>query len=150
MNQSNPMTQAEYDNAKQELEHLTNLSTAKKESYFRYMTLIVSSTLGILISLSDMSHEHLYIRLVFLLTIVLFALALIANSVVIYDFQETAERARLAHWEETYNSLKEHRKMGSIKLDYLSRTTFCISASYVLWLLALISLVAYAVLKTFA
>lgn len=130
-------------------EDISVLSSQKILSFWQHILLVASSIDGILISLHETSLQSQYIRLVFLLSIVLLTLAVLTTTIVVYDHSMQTERARQRFAEEEQNAFQEDRLMKIVFVKKKTRTIILEWFSSIALILALLLLLAYTVLKEY-
>lgn len=137
------------DSTLEQVARLSREATDKESEFLRYILLAASGMLGILISLHSASPECLYSRWAFLLSVLSLALAILLGSLVLYDLSKLARRAQEMLSEEYAAAIREHRPQKPIFLTHARYYAFCEIATYILLLLSLVLLCAYAVCNTF-
>jgi hypothetical protein len=135
-----------YYNKFEQLSEVVKEATEKRISFFQYVLLVSSSILGIIISLHTTNSQCLYIRLVFVLSVIFLLLGALCMVVVLYDFSNFPERARQAYLTEIGNAMKNDEKVQPVFVNPHKRTLIFEKLSYIFLFLGLISLVTYTVL----
>jgi len=129
-----------------EVDQLTRLSFEKQAQFFQHALLVSSGVLGILVPLRANSSDDLYIRLVFLLTVLLLGLGILTCSIVVHTFSVLIERVRLLYIDEVQKALKEDRRVQPCFSKQTKTEKFLEKITKCVLLLAMLSLISYSVL----
>jgi hypothetical protein len=128
------------------LEDLTNLYAGKQESIFQQLLIVSSGILGIIVALHGTHSEHLYIHLVFVLSVVLFSLCTLSLLIVLLDHTKIVKRARLSYLDEIQKAIKSSRKVNPLTgIEKKKRTLFLEKCSLFFFVSGLLSLTSYAI-----
>jgi hypothetical protein len=142
------MDSQEFENQKIAQANYGEASVQKRASFFQHVLLVSSSIFGILVSLHSSSSSVLYIRLVFLFSVVLLALGILLAGLVTYDHAMTRERMRQAHYNAVENALAEGREVPSIAVSEKKRTRICEKISLLSLSSGVVALTVYTILDT--
>ncbi len=129
--------------------NIKEVTLSKQETFSQQFLLVSSTLLGIVVSLHSTNSQCLYIRLVFLLALVLLSLGVLANMIVVADFLQIRERAQKAFHDEWSSAVREDRQMGPLKVDWRKRTLFSRKAALICFVSGLIVLTSYSILIVF-
>ena len=131
---------------RKQIEVLTELikdSLEKKISFFQHLLLVSASIVGIIISLHTTNSQHLYIRLVFLVSTTFLSLGTLCMAVVLYDFSNSRELLRQAFHNEIQDAMKMDRQCNIVSVDHKKRTLFLEKTSYILLTLGFVLQITY-------
>jgi hypothetical protein len=144
------MTDDELEEKKVELSEITQAENEKLCIWFRHILFVISTLLGILVSLHTNIPGCLYVRLCFSLSNVLFAMAIAGMLAVCYTYSAgSARSARTAYQNELLAAIREGRKLRPVGVN-ISKVFFLVEkASYVCIALALLLLAVYSLLIAF-
>lgn len=131
------------------LVELAEQSALKKLSFLQSVLLASSGGLGILVSLHSNTSTDLYIRLIFLLSIVLLALGILASAITVYDYSMIDERLRQVFHAEVQKALLEQREVRMVTVSTRKRTIVCEKLTYIFLVSALLLLTIYSSLLSF-
>lgn len=131
------------------LNDMANFSTEKRADFHRSILVAGASILGILLSLHSTQTSCLYIRLVFLLSILLLLSGVLLSAVVLRDLSSLPERARKVFVEELQEALLEERDPQWVGVSVKKRTVLCEKWCLISFLASLSLLVVYTVLSLF-
>ena len=106
------------------LENSTNRAIDKQLSLWKHILVVSSGIDGVLISLHCESPSHLYIRVVFFLSVVLLSAGVSCSAIVLYDLSMLAERARRKFQKELKNAIQEDRALKDVRVELPKRTLF--------------------------
>lgn len=148
MNQYNTPT-SYYKDQLSVMEKATNQSTDKILTLWQHILLVSSGIDGVLISLHGESPSHLYIRVVFFLSVVLLSAGVSCSAIVLYDLSMLPERVRQKFCKEFENAIQEDRRLNQVTVGYRKRTVFCQKCAYWCFGLSLLSLLIYSFLREF-
>lgn len=123
MNQYNTPT-SYYKDQLSVMEKATNQSTDKILTLWQHILVVSSGIDGVLISLHCESPSHLYIRVVFFLSVVLLSAGVSCSAIVLYDLSMLAERARRKFQKELKNAIQEDRALKDVRVELPKRTLF--------------------------
>lgn len=140
------MEESYYKQRLNELDDLTKESFDKQAQFYQHALLVSSGVLGILVSLRSNSSDDLYIRLVFLLTVLLLGFGILACSITVHTYAVLTERVRQAYVRELQRSLREDCKAQICTVDMTKTERWVEKLSKLLLLLSMISLISYSVL----
>jgi hypothetical protein len=119
-------------------------------AWLRHILLVVSTLLGILISLGSNTQGCLYVRLCFSLANILFALATAGLLAVLYTYSaKSARDIREAYRNELESAIAEGRSMRPAGTNVSKAVFFLEKASYICIGAALILLAVYSLMSTF-
>ena len=131
----------------QDLVKLQEQAADKKESFAQHILIAASSILAIIVALHPIDESlHLYIRLVFVLAVVLFALGILLICITTYDYSRYKEEAFVKFHQEIQSAQKAGRMVGPVFGDKKKRTLFCEKCSFELLIIGLFLLVVYTIL----
>ena len=128
---------------------LTNLSVENRAGFHRSILVAGASILGILLSLHSTQTSCLYIRLVFLLSILLLLSGVLLSAAVLRDLSLLPEQTRKAFAEELQEALLEERDPQWIGVSVRKRTVLCEKWCLISFLSSLLLLVVYTALSLF-
>lgn len=128
---------------------LTNLSVENRAGFHRSILVAGASILGILLSLHSTQTSCLYIRLVFLLSILLLLSGVLLSAAVLRDLSLLPEQTRKAFAEELQEALSEERDPQWIGVSVRKRTVLCEKWCLISFLSSLLLLVVYTALSLF-
>lgn len=148
MNQYNTPT-SYYKDQLSVMEKATNQSTDKILTLWQHILLVSSGIDGVLISLHCESPSHLYIRVVFFLSVVLLSAGVSCSAIVLYDLSMLAERARRKFQKELKNAIQEDRALKDVRVELPKRTLFFQKSSYWCFGLTLLFLLIYTFFRDF-
>ena len=131
------------------LNDVANFSTEKRADFHRSILVAGASILGILLSLHSTQTSCLYIRLVFLLSILLLLSGVLLSAVVLRDLSSLPEQARKAFAEELQEALLEEMDPQWIGVSVRKRTVLCEKWCMASFLASLFLLVVYTALSLF-
>ena len=132
----------------EQIERLSREAEAKESSFLQHILLVTSSTLGILVSLHPSAPEHRYSRWVFVLSVVALGMAVLCNTFSLYARTRLVRRAQKELSDECSKAIRENRPMNPVCVGW-EYHVFCERATYILLVVALISLCSYAVCNAF-
>lgn len=133
----------------EQIERLSREAEAKESSFLQHILLVTSSTLGILVSLHPSAPEHRYSRWVFVLSVVALGMAVLCNTFSLYARTRLVRRAQKELSDECSKAIRENRPMNPVCVGWEKYHVFCERATYILLVVALISLCSYAVCNAF-
>lgn len=139
-----------YNQIRPQVEKLARESSEKQYLFFQHILLVSASIFGIVVSLHSYSASPLYIRLVFALSMVLFALGILTTGIVLYNQTYLAERMQKAFGDECKIAVTENRNWKGVAVHKLKIHIFCEKATYILLLAALFFLCLYSLLLSFS
>lgn len=131
------------------LENSTNRAIDKQLSLWQHILVVSSGIDGVLISLHCESPSHLYIRVVFFLSVVLLSAGVSCSAIVLYDLSMLAERARRKFQKELKNAIQEDRALKEVRVELPKRTLFFQKSSYWCFGLTLLFLLIYTFFRDF-
>jgi len=120
----------------------------QKLNFWNSLILVSASIVGVLISLHNNTAQCLYIRLVFLLSILLLCLGTLSSAFVAYDYSNLKERLRQVLQTEFELATNENRKANPVHIDWKKRTSIFQIISYCLLISGFVILIVYAFLNT--
>jgi hypothetical protein len=130
------------------LAKLAEKSSRLRFAFFQHILLVSASVLGILISLHENSSPCIYIRLVFLLSLLLFGLGILSTGIVVYDHSLLQEDLQKRYSEESQQALREERELSPLFAKKKKRTVFHEKWSLILLASGMIVLMVYAIVIT--
>lgn len=133
----------------QELNKLKISALNRRVSFFQYILLASVSILGITASLHTNSSPVLYIRGLFVASIVLLSLGVLTCAIVLYEVQHMEDTFQKKYHSEIDNALKEGRKVNSVFANKSKKMEVCETITLISLTLGLISLSLYACLSEF-
>lgn len=133
-----------------QLAQLSREASAKESAFLQHILLVASSTFGILISLHPSVPEYRYSRLGFVLSVAILGLAILCNAIALFAQSRLPRRAQKDLSEEGRAAIRENRPVNQICVQRKKYHVFCERATYILLVVALISLCSYAVCNAFA
>ena len=101
---------------------LVEKSSQLRFSFFQHILLVSSSILGILIALHSSNSPYIYIRLVFLLALVLFALGILSTGVVVHDLSLLVADIQLKYSKEVQRASRADREANPVFAAKKKRT----------------------------
>ncbi|MDR3350737.1 MAG: hypothetical protein LBN98_03685 [Prevotellaceae bacterium] len=125
---------------------LKNQLTEQRIAYLRYILLITSTLMGLLISLHGSTIVALSVRLAFACSMVLICIGLLTGAVAVYLLSITARKNLV---EDYQHKLQDARTTSSAMLPVSGHPpklfAVCEKTCYIALLLAVVSLTLYAV-----
>ena len=146
---TNRMNTNYYEQQLRKSEKMSRYSFEKEADFYRNLLIVASGSLGILVSLHNTQSEHLYIRMVFLLAVLLLAVGILTTAIVLHDLSSLPERARQAFLAESKAALKDDRRLKPVFVDKKKRTKVCKKIVPSALAASLILLVLYVFLTSF-
>lgn len=127
----------------QNLERLSTLSVEENKAqvrWFRHLTLVLSTLLGVVVSLRNTHSDSPLCHLSFGLATLLLSFGLCACFVLLYTYSvRSARQATIAYHNELNSAIKEHRDMLPVGVEnpgwcsVLQRVCYaCIGAAFLL------------------
>jgi hypothetical protein len=127
---------------------LKDQATEKKVSFFQNILIASSSMTGILVALHNKQPLDLYIRLVFVLGVLLLVLGILTVSITLYDYTNLAEQKAQDFHKELQTALKSDRKLNEVTGRWKKGTLFCEKYSLLFLIIGLFVLVVYTCIVT--
>lgn len=118
-----------------------------RERWFQSLLVAASGLLGALVALTNNSQERIEIRILFVLTIVLLLLGILAAAIALFYNTEHASRAKKA--ARSCISSKNDSIDARLYLSFSDpkKLLYCGVASYIIFSLSFISLIVYVIAK---
>ncbi|MDR2816159.1 MAG: hypothetical protein LBB62_05600 [Proteiniphilum sp.] len=118
--------------------------------FFQHILLVSSSVLGILISLHQNNSPCIYTRLVFLLSLLLFAAGILCIGIILHDHSLLPGKLQQKYSDEAVQAFQERREMPPVVLpEKKKRTLLLEKIGPAILLSALLVLIAHEVLISF-
>lgn len=129
----------------EQIEQIAREATDKEIAFLQHILLVSSSTLGILVSLHPQTLGSQSIRFLFVAVVVIIGLAILSNTIALYSQIKLVRRAQSAIANEYAAAFQENRKAKPVCVYRTKWHKYSEPATYVLLLVALVLLCAYAI-----
>jgi hypothetical protein len=132
------------------LAELKDQLISKKISFFRQFLVLSTSMLGILVSFHPTLSANLYIRLVFVLGVLLLLFGILTIAKVVHDYTALTDQKVKAFYVELQTALQEERQLEDVFGGHLKKMTrWCEKYSLPILFMSLVMLSVYTVLINF-
>lgn len=129
-------------------QRLAEEASNKKSSLFSNLLIASTSMLGIVVSLHTPTEIQLYIRLVFVVALLLFVFGILAVAIVLHSHIMAVKQLRALYAEECIRALREDRSPDMVQVNPSRLYRFCEKAGYICLAAGLLTLTTYAILLT--